>query len=524
MKEFTQGKSRNFKRIKEILLSVFILLAIGIAGYLLSLVLFVEAQVQVTLPPPTSPPLSCTGCHDFQASLFTNFAYHHPNAIAFPGPVDMVTKVKAIRQDCCACHNYLINHTGGIVMLKDPDPIDAFPYNGDPVLTNNLCLSCHDQPDGPVWFSVNGRVSPGHVIAPLWCLPCAHALNPRRNLRCLDCHKYHGSGFKSMLLLDQPQLCYMNGCHPEKALEFDPLNPSHHHVEGVLLGGVPTNVIECCDCHNPHHDTTMEAGHPISDPYSKADLYPVVPLPQVTAPIIGINGLPIAGPPFFVGSTNAAGVPVADLFCLECHAPDIFVPPNLPWPGAPNISFEINSKYYDPLYTVSNFFYPHRHTIVASCSKCHTNKSGTLPRNTLNGHYTHLKNASCTYCHDPHGTLGTFVGGTTAGIIGTQRGHLLKDWLLVDSTTVNPLPYGGGYWGRGVYSTTAINGVDGASSCFANDPLGGCHDITHIHNQKIRLDSVCNLYPCHVTFTPLLLRKGANVEEGIDTLAPASPK
>jgi len=133
-----------------------------------------------------------------------------------------------------------------------------------------------------------------------------------------------------------------------------------------------------------------------------------------------------------------------------------------------------------------------------------------MPQNTLNGHFTHLQNASCTYCHDPHGTMGTFVGSTVSGIIGTQRGHLLKDWLLADSTAVNPLPDGGGYLGAGIYSagggTAAITKVDGASSCFINDPLGGCHDITHIHKPAvINTNAACNRVPCHQTFTPLLL-------------------
>ncbi|MGA1874247.1 MAG: cytochrome c3 family protein [bacterium] len=521
-----QKKDRKALSVYAIVTGTLILMIIGTMGYFISRIFLAEAQVQIPLPPPTSPPLSCTGCHDFQAGLFTNYAHHHPNAIASAVPTDMVTKVKAIRQDCCACHNYLLNHSRGIVLLKDPDPLDAYPYNGDPVLTNTFCLSCHDLPNNPanppVWFSVNGIVSPGRIIAPLWSLPCAHALNPRRNLRCLDCHKYHGSVFKSMLLLDQPQLCYMNGCHPEKAVEFDILNPSHHHVEGVLLGGVPTNVIACCDCHNPHHDTRK---YPISDPYSKADLYPAVPKSQTTAPIIsGLTGLPVSGLPFFVGNTNAAGVPAVDLFCLECHAPDIFLPPNPPWPGAPNISYEINNKYYALGFTTSNFFYPHRHLIGSPCGACHIVKAGIRPSNTLNGHFTHMKNASCTYCHDPHGTLGTFVGGTVSGIIGRQRGHLLKDWLLADSTAVNQLPYGGGYLGAGIYASTTITKVDGASSCFINDPLGGCHDITHIHKTGvISTNAVCNRVPCHLTFTPLLLRQGQKTGE-TDTVAPAPPK
>ena len=510
------------------MVSVAIFVSLSILGYQMLHSIFAEAQI--ALPPPTSPPLSCTGCHDFQASLFTRFPDHHPNAIASSTPTDMVTKVKAIRQDCCSCHNYLINHTRGIVMLKDPDPLDAYPYNGDPIQTNNFCLSCHDLPtdpvNPPVWFSVNGTVSPGKIIAPLWSLPCGHAVNKRKNLRCLDCHKYHGSNFKSMLQLEQPRLCYMNGCHPEKAAEFDPGNPSHHHVEGILLGGVPTKAISCCDCHNPHHDTTMENGHPISDPYSKADLYPVVPVPQATLPIIGIAGTPISGTPFFVGNVNAAGVPAVDLFCLECHAPDIFTPPNPPWPGAPNITFELNNKYYDSLLTASNFFYPHQHVIAGGCSTCHVNKTGTIPRHIINGHYTHLKNASCTYCHDPHGTLGTFLGTTTTGIVGVQRGHILKDWLLANSAAVSPLPGGGGYQAPGTPAgpTTILASVNGASSCAINDPVGGCHDLTHIHNPlKIKTTITCNTTSCHLTFTPLLLRKGETSEKR-DTVAPEPPK
>ncbi|MEW5800799.1 MAG: cytochrome c3 family protein [bacterium] len=525
-------KNRTFKRVVTLLVSITLFVGTGFLGYQIFHSLFVEAQVP--LPPPTSPPLSCTGCHDFQASLFTNFLDHHPNAVASQTQTDMVTKVKAIRQDCCACHNYLINHTRGIVMLKDPDPGDAYPYNGDPVQTNNFCLSCHDLPtdstNPPIWFSVNGIVSPGRIIAPLWSLPCGHAVNRRRNLRCLDCHKYHGSNFKSMLQLEQPRLCYMNGCHPEKADEFNPLNPSHHHVEGVLLGGVPTNVIACCDCHNPHHDTTMENKHPVSDPYSKADLYPVAPEPQVTLPVfnttVGLTGFLISGVPFYAGNVNAAGTPAVDLFCMECHAPDIFIPPNPPWPGAPNISYELMNDEYDSLLTASNFFYPHQHVTAGACGGCHITKVGTKPYRILNGHSTHLKNASCTYCHDPHATFGTFVGSTVTGIVGVQRGHLLKDWLLADAAVVGPLPGGGGYQSPGTpaAATTVLASVNGASSCSINDPLGGCHDITHEHNSQIRDTITCNTTPCHLPFTPLLLRKGEEGEIKKDTVAPEPPK
>jgi hypothetical protein len=320
--------------------------------------------------------------------------------------------------------------------------------------------------------------------------------------------------------------CYKNACHPEKAIEFDPLNPSHHHVEGVWIEDILTDVIACWDCHNPRHNTIktiLKEGYLINH-YSKADLYPAVPLPEATLPIIsGLTGLPVSGLPFFVGNTNATGVPAVDLFCLECHAPDIFVPPNPPWPGAPNISFEINNKYYALGFTTSNFFYPHQHLVGSPCSACHITKAGLRPMNTLNGHFTHLKNASCTYCHDPHGTLGSFVGGTVSGIIGTQRGHLLKDWLLADSTAVSQLPYGGGYLGAGIYSSTTITKVDGASSCFINDPLGGCHDITHIHKSGvIKTNAVCNGVPCHLTFTSFLLHDETSEER--DTIAPAPPR
>jgi len=587
LKQYKQEKNKNFRRIKEILPIVCILLAIGISGYFLSLALFAEAQV--SLPFPTSPPLSCTGCHDFQARLFTELAYNHPNAISFPGPIDMVTQVIAVRQDCCACHNYQISHTGGIVMLKDPDPTDFFSYNGDPVQTNNFCLSCHDDPGKPVGFNsinINSMVVPEDVVAPLWCLPCAHN---KIGLRCLDCHKYHGSAYKDMLKLNQPNLCYMNGCHPEKAIEFhhtyDPLNESHHHVEGVVvpgaLGPTTANIIDCCDCHNPHHNTTT---YPISDPYSQqapfnTTLYPVMPFKKVTLPVETIlppptaAGLPVSilntVQPFFVGETNAAGVPLADLFCLECHAPDIFIrPPDVSsaWLYAPNISYEIINKYWDPLKTTSNFFYSHGHKIFSKCSGCHIKFSKPPPAvEIINGHFTHMKNASCTYCHDPHGTPGTYAGGANVnvggaivgGILlpnqvsvqGIQRGHLLgeylspggevvKDfWLL--TTSVNLLPDGKGYLAEGVYpSATSITSVDGASSCFANNrrnPLltaNGCHSISHIHtgltddnvnDAPVDPYCICNRVACHQPFTPLLARKGDKTEGG-DTLAPAPPK
>lgn len=556
MKSEKKSIHRIRKRVTIIFLFFFFFMGLGAAGYYLSQTFFAEAQIQIPLPLPTNPPLSCTGCHDFQKGLFTSFPYHHPNAITYKGelgPVDMISQIKAVRQDCCGCHNYLLNHTGGMVLLKDPDSLDGYPYNGDPVATNNFCLSCHDRAEVSVGFSdyspsanefdsLSKIVRPWRVIAPQWSLPCGHSVNPRRSIRCLDCHKYHGSNFKGMLMLDQPQLCYMNGCHPEKAIEFDPANPSHHHIEGVILGGVPINIISCNDCHNPHHNTNLALGYVVSDPYSTLptdipsdsslpmDLYPVTPQALASSPpILNINtNSYISGVPFYINNTNAAGVPTDDLFCLECHAPDIFVPPNPSWPGAPNISFEIKTKYHDPLLTTSNFFYPHQHVVSGSCSTCHINKAGVRPYRVINGHFTHLKNASCTYCHDPHGTKGTYAGNNSLGVIGQQRGHLLREWLMVDRAAVNQLPYGGGYLAAGIYSAATITRVDGASSCFINlkEPAQGCHDLTHEHKPGvIKPLCVCNTTACHLSYsTPTtLLKQGETVDVG-DRLPPAPPQ
>jgi len=272
-----------------------------------------------------------------------------------------------------------------------------------------------------------------------------------------------------------------------------------------------------------------------------------------------------SGLPFFVGQTNSAGVPLADLFCLECHAPYIFIPPNPPWPlpdlqAAPDISFEITNKYYDSSKTVSNFFYAHGHQGIGSpCFICHSG-GGKAPTSSpiINGHFTHLKNASCTYCHDPHGTPGTYVGVATANVGGAvvggvlvpnildvqgiQRGHLLgeylfpggelvKDsWLL--TTAVQPLPFGGGYFSQWGYPSFGnITNVQGASSCFVNNRLNpqladGCHSIQHLHtgpSKPVKLNSVCNRVACHQPFIPLLARKGDKTEGG-DKLAPAPPK
>ena len=559
-----QKKDKNL-RIQKILPILIMIMAIGVSSYYLSSIFSVEAQTP--LPEVTSPPLSCTGCHDFQAMLFTTQPHHHPNALtAPPGAVDMVTLITAIRQDCCACHNYLLNHTRGVILLKDPDPTDHNFYDGNPYFSNNLCLGCHDLPyQPPVFFSEFSKL-PATVVNPIslsnevreWRM-VAHqwefSEHNLRGLRCLDCHKHHGSSFKGMLKEPQPQLCYRIECHPGKAIEFDINNPSHHRIEGVLLNGMPTNVISCCDCHNPHHNTSP-IRKPISDPYSSIlifedmparnslpqSLYPVLPLPLVTKPVIGINGFPVTDYPYFINSVNGAGTPLANLFCLECHAPDIFLPANPAWVGAPNISYEINYKYYSPptiltpgappVGTVSNFYYSHGHKIGGSCSSCHSNKSGAIPPGILliNGHFTHFKNASCTYCHDPHGTIGTFLNAAApipnllnfpVPLPAIQRGHLLSPWLLTQGVKV--LPYGGGYTeitGIG-YTAASITQVAGANSCFANDPSNGCHSITRIHNPlKIKPLISCNTVPCHLKFAAGALRQG----EQNDSLPPGQPQ
>ena len=168
---------------------------------------------------------------------------------------------------------------------------------------------------------------------------------------CTDCHKHHGSAFPQLRKEKDEKLCF--SCHEEKQDEFSPNFVSHHHIEPILVGSQFQDVLDCTSCHNPHLVTLEQ---PITRPGLNTELYLALPTGVATATVTdAATGLVVSGTPYYIGQTNDAGTPLNNLYCMEGHAPNLFVTPRAPWPGAPNISYELTNRDYAVAGTVSNF-------------------------------------------------------------------------------------------------------------------------------------------------------------------------
>ncbi|MGA1867019.1 MAG: cytochrome c3 family protein [bacterium] len=472
----------------------------------------------------SAPLISCIDCHKSQGQRFKRLVSHHPNIISSGVQMEYSLFISLSRADCTICHLYdPKSHTKGLKLLIDPDPTDPFIFNAQSPNTNNLCLSCHDTVSEQTRFFSTGDSPP--EIASMWMSGAVHNNPP---IECKNCHNPHGSVQPSLQIKEEEMICY--NCHADMISKFDALASSGHRVEGVDLAGIPTDILNCADCHNPH---LITASSSLSNPFSPRSLYLQFPFKLATEALIDplVPGRILSGNAYYLGNVaDAEGVPLANQFCLECHAPLLLVPPRPVWQGAVDISFELLNKYWDPLKTISNFHYNHDHD-ESRCSTCHESFPSftrTFTRE-INGHFTHNDNASCTYCHDPHGSKGSFVGegiintlyeGESPGpVIGIQRGHLLPDWILVNSANVEPLPYND----MGYKSLTK----NGARSCFINDPLHRCHDVSYRHAPIIKdiefgpeAMASCNTMTCHSSFTPAVANNNGIL---IDRIAPAPP-
>jgi len=331
------------------------------------------------------------------------------------------------------------------------------------VQLNELCFQCHTdaEPDGnfaggtPSGYSYRGETS---YSTTLHATDSTNAYWPGGQYgssypvrtdegSCLSCHNPHGEeddnvagqpypellveqSFTTSQIADEQDLCYT--CHDsggpgsDKKTEFEyavSVN-SHHKIEDDLVGDVDW-AIDCTDCHNPHvDDPSTTPNRSIIDPDDGYTLYAAADVPD---------------------PTDTTAFPDTQTFCLDCH--------DGTWAqGAADIQAELDGATYAN--RTSNFWYIH---------------NGTW----RNGHNNHEDDASCTYCHDPHGTQGTNSGGSY------QRGHLLKSWLKVND-----------------YDTTNNYYDDNYASCYVDSTTTAgtyCHK-TYSHGGG------CRENYCHSTF------------------------
>jgi predicted CXXCH cytochrome family protein len=441
----------------------------------------------------------CWGCHGDWNNTKINSTYyantrgdHKTNFLLTPhnnitwtppptyDPTCGIVDTTSAAINCLACHlKHGSSSSSNLIGYKGND---SSTYRG-----NGLCYACHkaggDAPPsgyfvGKTEYELSAHGSDSNVLWPGGEYGSSYpAQSAGKEKQCVNCHNPHGEmdddsqgniypklcveqTFTTSSPSDGGDLCFT--CHDstgpasDKKTEFS-YTDSHHPIEN----GNPT----CNNCHNPHlSDSNTTPHRVIVDPDDVTTLYPLADVPNP--------------------DDTSTPYPDTEVFCMDCHDGS--------WPGAPDISYELNNRTYDPSRTVSNFWYHHDHQPNRQCRRCHSG-GGTAPfERIFNGHYTHAKvggtgntdqNASCTYCHDPHGTPGTDPSGV-------QRGKMLKSWIKV-----NAFPYEG---------TSEWNGRSGGSSpisCSLNDPTGACHNVTYIHNNKRDAsNSGCSRTDCHSSF------------------------
>jgi DmsE family decaheme c-type cytochrome len=128
---------------------------------------------------------NCLRCHQKQ-NAEADLPYHHP--------------IREAKMSCSDCHDPHGGSAGNNLKLSN---------------TNELCLTCHAEYQGPFTFQ-----------------------HPPVTESCLKCHSSHGSPNQDMLTVSQPALCLQ--CHS-----------AHHNGASLPL------VDRCTNCHNSIHGTDI---------------------------------------------------------------------------------------------------------------------------------------------------------------------------------------------------------------------------------------------------------------------------
>ena len=128
---------------------------------------------------------NCLRCHQKQ-NAEADLPYHHP--------------IREGKMSCSDCHDPHGGSAGNNLKLSN---------------TNDLCLGCHAEYQGPFAFQ-----------------------HPPVSESCLKCHSSHGSPNQNMLSVSQPALCLQ--CHS-----------AHHNGASLPL------VDRCTNCHNSIHGSDI---------------------------------------------------------------------------------------------------------------------------------------------------------------------------------------------------------------------------------------------------------------------------
>ena len=317
---------------------------------------------------------------------------------------------------CTSCHNAHDDQFGKFLVTPQE--------NGE------LCLSCHIK-DG--WSASSHSISSaswnGEAIS-------SHA--------CQSCHVPHAADGKERLLRNriEEDVCFTchDGLVAAQNIEAEFRKFSRHPVgdntgmhDPGEAGIANTRHVECADCHNPHAASsigipsgplTMVRGinitgnevNPITSEYEvcfrcHADSVnkPPALTPRVWDGIDGTNlrlELATSNPSYhpvlgIAANTNSPSLrgmsvtPGSTIDCKDCHGNDDI--------NGPTGSHGSN---FSPLLVRQNISRdrtPESPSAYALCYGCH-NRTSILANESFPLHSTHIANAPCTACHDPHGS------------------------------------------------------------------------------------------------------------------------
>ena len=148
----------------------------------------------------------CAQCHEDQVASWVKTV--HRRTVDAP-------QLAADRQGCGGCHSGLAAH------LEDPSATPPYLKQMAGEKVAEICLSCHKGGKQMMWHTTS---------------------HSKLDKGCLSCHDPHGGEGRTMLVMEQPELC--GRCHPQQVAEGR--LPSHHPIaEGKM---------DCTDCHNAHGD------------------------------------------------------------------------------------------------------------------------------------------------------------------------------------------------------------------------------------------------------------------------------